>query len=89
MIQGKTESGFEFELHDEVMDNMELVDLMVDINTTGNPAALSAAMETMLGKDQKRALYDHLRNEDGRVPVSKLSAAFVDVVKAAKEKGKN
>lgn len=89
MIKGKTESGFEFELHDDVMDDMELVDLMVDINTTGNPAALSNAMKAMLGAEQKKALYDHLRNEDGRVPVSEVSRAFVDVVKAAKEKGKN
>lgn len=89
MIKGKTESGFEFELHDDVMDNMELVELMVDINTSGNPVAMGNAMTAMLGAKQKKALYDHLRTEDGRVPVSKVSMAFVDVIKAAKEKGKN
>lgn len=89
MIKGKTASGFNFKLYDNALDNMELVELMVDIQNTGNPLALGSALEMLLGEKQKKALYNHLRTEDGRVPVSAVSAAFVDIVKAAKNKGKN
>lgn len=89
MIHGKTSTGFEFELAENVMDNMELVELMADITETGNPVALGAAMKMMLGAEQYKALCNHLRTEDGRVPVSAVSVAFTEVIKATQEPGKN
>lgn len=89
MIKGKTSTGFEFELDENVMDNMELVRAIAEMNETGNPLALDAAMKMMLGAEQYNTLCNHLRTEDGRVPVSAVSAAFAEVVKAAQEPGKN
>ena len=87
MIKGNTKTGFVFELHDECMDNMELLELMVQIQN-GNPTALIPANQMLLGEEQKKALYDHLRAPDGRVPVKAVAEAFADIVKAAKA-GKN
>ena len=87
MINRKTESGFEYELNENVLDNMELLELMVEIQN-GDPAALIPALKMILGDDQRKSLYNHLRTEDGRVPVAAVAAAFAEIVKAVKQ-GKN
>lgn len=88
MIKGKTESGFEFKMFDEAMDNMELVELLAGIER-GNPAAIASALKMLLGEKQQKALYNHLRTKDGRVPVAAVTTAFVEIIKAANKKGKN
>lgn len=87
MIIGKTTSGFDFRMHDEVLDNMELLELMVEVQN-GDPAALFQSLNVVLGADQRKALYDHLRTDDGRVPVKAAAEAFAEIIKAAKQ-GKN
>jgi hypothetical protein len=89
MIKGKTTTGFEFKLYDEALDNMELVELMAEIQDSGSPMALAKVLRLLLGEKQRTALYNHLRTKDGRVPVAAVSTAFVEIVKAAKQKGKN
>lgn len=87
MIKDKTATGFEFQLNENVLDNMELLELMVEVQK-GSPAALIPAFRMVLGDEQRKALYDHLRTEDGRVPVKAVAEAFAEIVKAA-QKGKN
>lgn len=87
MTKGQTASGFAFELKENVLDNMELLELMVEVQS-GNPAALIPSLKMILGDDQRKALYDHLRTEDGRVPIAAVASAFAEIVKAAKQ-GKN
>lgn len=89
MIKATTRSGYAFELAENTMDNMELVELMAEIQNDGNPVALAAAVKMMLGAEQQKALYNHVRAEDGRVPVTAISEAFVDIVKTLKDPGKN
>ena len=87
MINGKTSTGFEFQLHDECMDDMELLERMMEIQN-GNPAALIPALKLLLGEEQKNQLYNHLRICDGRVPVKATAQAFAEICQAAR-KGKN
>lgn len=87
MIKGTTASGFGFHLNDNVLDNMELLELMIEVQN-GNPAALIPSLKMILGDEQRKALYDHLRTEDGRVPVAAVAAAFAEIVKTVKQ-GKN
>ena len=61
-----TKSGFECLVDKKQMDDMELVDKIAEADA-GNPLAVSAVIEKVLGKEQKAKLYNHLRNEDGRV----------------------
>jgi hypothetical protein len=89
MIKATTRSGFEFELAESTADNMELVEVMAEIQDDGNPVALATAVKLMLGADQQKALYNHVRTEDGRVPVAAIADAFTDIVKAMQEPGKN
>lgn len=76
-MKGELKSGFEFEVADDVCDNMELLDAVVDADE--NPLAVSKIVKLLLGEDQRRALYDHLRDESGRVPVLAVSNAVAEI----------
>lgn len=87
MAKGKTASGFEYSINPDVMDNMELLDAIVEIDA--NPLALSQVLRMVLGDEQRKALYDHLRTEDGRVPVKAVSEAITDIFNSSGQQGKN
>lgn len=78
----KLESGYCCELEENVLDNMELLEHLVEVED-GNPAALVPALGMILGKEQRKALYDHLRTDDGRVPVVDTTKALAEIVRAA------
>lgn len=88
MIHGKTSSGFEFRLDEKVLDNMELVDALAEASND-SPIAVSKAVELLLGRELRKALYDHLRTEDGRVPVAAVSDSVAEIFQAFGNKGKN
>ena len=69
MIKGITKSGFSYELEENVFDNMELVDIIAEA-TENDPVAVSRLVKLVLGMEQRKRLYDHLRTEDGRVPTA-------------------
>lgn len=87
MIQGQTSGGFAFELEEKVLDNMELLDAIAE--SEKDPTAMSRVCLLLLGKDVRARLYDHLREEDGRVPVEAVSAAVIEIFAACGDKGKN
>lgn len=87
MLNGKTKSGFEFSVDPNVLDNMELLDAVAEIDT--NPLAVSKVINMVLGAEQRKALYDHLRTEDGRVPVKAVSDAITDIFSSCGQQGKN
>lgn len=66
-MKGVTKSGFSYEISEDVFDNMELVDTIADA-TENDPVAVSRLVRLVLGTEQRKRLYDHLRTEDGRVP---------------------
>lgn len=87
MVTGTTSSGFSFALEETVLDNMELVDTLAQMQE-GDPLAISAVVRMVLG-DQRRALYDHLRTADGRVPASAVSEEIRQIFDAFGKAGKN
>jgi hypothetical protein len=78
MMQGKTESGFAFEIDEAALDDMELVDDLVEMSR-GNNAALLSVLERLLGKEQKKRLYEHERGENGRVSKAKIMQDVTDI----------
>ena len=88
MRRGQLENGFEFEINEEALDDMELLDDMAEAEG-GNPFSLSKVMLKVLGKEQRDRLYDHLRTESGRVPIEAATTALADIMNAAGEEGKN
>lgn len=77
MIRGTLKSGFEFEIPESARDNMELVDAIADMQY--NPLGISKVTKMLLGDDQRRRLYDHLRTEAGNVPVAAVSDAITEI----------
>lgn len=88
MIQGKTESGFVYELEDDVMDNMELVDAMAKMQDD-SPLSVSAVIKLVLGEEQRQKLYDHVRLENGRVPASKVFEEIKEIINSFGKPAKN
>lgn len=76
-MKGKTSTGFEFDIEDECLDDMELVDIMAEIDE--NPLLMPKLCKMLLGEEQKKRLYDHLRSEDGRVPIEATTNAIQEI----------
>ena len=86
MIKGELKSGFKFQIEETALDNMELVDAIAE--TEDNPTAVGKVALFLLGKDQKKALYEHLRTDAGNVPVQAFTDAVVEILGSTKQ-GKN
>ncbi len=86
MIEGKTSTGFEFSIDEKLLNNMELVDAIAEVDE--NPVAVSKVMDLLFGI-QKKQLYDHLRTEDGRVPVEAVINEIMEIFEASGKAGKN
>ena len=76
-MKGKTSTGFEFDIEDERLDDMELVDIMAEIDE--NPLLMPKLCKMLLGEEQKKRLYDHLRREDVRVPIEATTNAIQEI----------
>lgn len=87
MIKGVTKSGFEFELDENAMDNMELVDILATAQEN-DPFAVSRIVRCFLSEDQRRRLYEHHRDDSGRVPYTAIQEDVAEMFLACKQ-GKN
>ena len=87
MIRGKLESGFEYEVAEEVRDNMELLDAIVEAEE--NPLAVSKVVKLLMGENQRRKLYDHLRTDKGNVPILAVSNAVAEIFRGSGQAVKN
>ena len=87
MLTGKTKSGFKFKIDEKIADDMELLEdiAKTDKDTSYFPTVLNK----IFGEEQKKALYDHLRNKDGRVPIEATLTEFTEIMNLASEKTKN
>lgn len=84
MLAGVTKSGFHYEITDDRLNNMELVDALSEFDETENDGdkaiVLSRVCRLMLGSKQKTALYNHLREPEGNVPIDKVLAEVMDII---------
>lgn len=80
MIKGMTKSGFAFELREELADDYELLELIGEVDE--NPAKVDALLVKLLGKEQKNALKEHLRGENGIVKLTDMDKAIMEIFAA-------
>lgn len=83
MIKGKTRSGFEFEVAEDIANDMELFEALSDLDD-GDYTALVPVCRIVLGT-QKKALYDHLRKQHGKAPIDKVYEEIGDILGALKD----
>ena len=73
-----TASGFTFDIDESRMNDMELFDALVAFQS-GDSTAMPVVVGKVMGADKKR-LYDHLRAENGTVPVDKVAAEVLEIM---------
>lgn len=88
MKRGKLSNGFEYEIDENVLDDMELIDAM-EQSQGDDPLKVSKVITMVLGKEQKKSFYDSIRNEDKRVPVEKAVELFTELIESLGDEGKN
>lgn len=86
LLKGKTAAGFEYQIDPDDLNDMEFLEVIAEVDE--NAAKLPKLICMALGDTQKKAFYDHYRNESGKVPVDVVSAAFVEILTNSKQ-GKN
>lgn len=79
-----TKSGFEIDMAPEVLDDMEVFELIVEVDK-GDATKLPALLGLILTPEQKTALYEHCRTEEGRVPISKVVAEFAQIMEGMRD----
>ncbi|WP_294759283.1 hypothetical protein [uncultured Gemmiger sp.] len=87
MLTGKTKSGFVYCIPESRLDNMELLDALVGIDK-GDGTQLPRAVDLLLGSEMKQKLYDHLRTEQGNVPVKETAAELLEIMQGG-QRAKN
>lgn len=88
MKTGKLQNGFEYEINEETFDDMRFLDALAEADE-GDPLATSRVCGMLLGKDQKKALYDILKTKDGRVPIEATIECIKEIMEALGDEGKN
>lgn len=78
-IVGKTESGFEYELDKEKLDDMYLFDAIGEVDE-GHMEKLPKLVTLLLGEEQKKKLYKHLEDENHRVTVEACVKEVIEIL---------
>lgn len=87
MRKGTLENGFKYEVDENILDDMELLDAIAEAEE--DPLKISIVSKKILGTEQRKRLYDHIRREDGTVPVEEASQAIADILESFGDEGKN
>lgn len=78
MINGKTKSGYKYKMSESALNDMEMLDLLTAIDD-GEVQLMTKAADKLLGKEQRIALYDHIRDEEGRVPIDRFEVELAEI----------
>ena len=84
MLTGATSTGFAWEIEEAALDDMELLDALKELDD-GKLDAVSEVCIHLLGKQQRTALYAHLRGENGRVKASEVTEALGEILNGIKD----
>ncbi len=88
MVTGKTKSGFSFCVKKRAIQNMELVETLAEMDG-GNPLLIAKVIKMMLGEDQKKKLYDHVRDEEGYVSSDDVERELIEIFDTCGKELKN
>ena len=84
MVKGTTRTGFEFSCNGRLMHNVEFLEEFAAVRK-GDGLEIFDLINRALGEDQKKALYDHIRNDDGVVTVEALREELEDIFEVLAE----
>ena len=88
MYQGKTKSGFEYKIDPKAFDDYELLEDIYKVEVEGSQGHMVSVVNRLLGDKQKRDLMEHLRDKNGRVGMTAMFEAVMEIFSNHQE-GKN
>ena len=89
IMEGKTKSGFKYRVDEDVNDDMELLEGFISLDN-GDMTSLPKCIISLLGEDQKKALYDHCRSKKtGRVSAKQVMAEVGEILNGVRDDVKN
>ncbi len=87
MINGTTETGFEFSVDPVSLEDFYLLEAFGRAQH-GDVSALSTLLSLMLGDEQKTALLRHCEDEKGRAALSRVGDEIADIYRAVTAENK-
>lgn len=87
MTKIETSSGFCCEVDENASNDMELLEDLASIDG-GDITVLPGALTRILGAENKRKLYDHVR-VDGRVPIDRITDEITEILAQLNSKKKS
>lgn len=87
-IKGTTKSGFNFVIEPAALDDMELLEALAAVDN-GEVSKISEVFTRLLGTEQKKALYEHLRGKNGRVSTTAVVNELSEIFTLAGDTAKN
>lgn len=82
------ECGISVDVSKEAFDDMRVLDLLAELED-GNPFAISKLTRLVFSHEDKTALYNALKDDNGRVPIVKFSETFTELFNKLGDTGKN
>lgn len=86
-IKVTTKSGFKCNLFKAALDDMELLEMLSALDK-GQVQVIPDILLSMLGAEQKKALYDFCR-VDGRVSTTRVGEMIMEIFSSQGDEGKN
>lgn len=77
VIIGKTKTGFEYEIDKKILNDYELLEEIDNIGK--NPLIIIKLLKRLLKEEQLEKLKEHIRNEEGIVPIDKMEKELIDI----------
>lgn len=84
MIKGKTKSGFNFEIDEEVVNDYEFIEVLADVDE--NPLKTPKLFKMLLGDEQTEKLKEHIKSKNGKTPVKVMTEELIEILNNAKTK---
>ena len=82
MIKGKTKSGFNYHIDENVLQDYELLEAIAE--TEKNPIYITKVVRMLLGDDVDK-LKDHVRDDKGHVSIEKMNVEITEIFEAQKK----
>lgn len=90
MIKETLKNGFEVEIPDENLDDYELLEDLVELDEDDeNYGKIVSVYKRLLGKEQYKALKEHIRNESGRVACTEMMDTLREIFEIQNGEVKN
>ena len=80
----KLKDGFEVQISEDALNSWEFLELLSDIDE-GEYGLIVKAARLLLGKEGVKALKEHIRNADGKVPADAMVNAISELMESANE----